>query len=297
MGYCGKFLKFVLPVIVAYFILYGDKFNPESIKGKRILVTGASSGIGEEVAYKYAKLGAKLVITARRVELLQKVQQKCKELGAQLVVSVPADMAIPEDRAKLVSTTLKTLDGLDILILNHAWIKRKWWKNQEDDWKVLNDMININFLSYVDISSKLTNALTESKGFIGVVSSVAGKFGMPSLSSYCADKHAMQGYYAALRQELRAKGSNVSVTIIVYGPVASQKAVEIAKEDNQPFNYKLSAGTCEDAADVLVRGVAARQYEVYFPAIATFYKYGLKLFPEVLENWSGNQARDIVNAL
>ncbi|GAB6025541.1 hypothetical protein CHUAL_011272 [Chamberlinius hualienensis] len=142
MTWFGKFLKFLLPVIVAYFIFHGIRFDSESIKGKRVLVTGASSGIGEEVAYKYAKLGAKLVITARRVELLQKAQLKCKELGAQLVVSVPADMAIPEERAKLVSETLKTLNGLDILVLNYAWIASGWWRNTADDFKMLQVMMN-----------------------------------------------------------------------------------------------------------------------------------------------------------
>ncbi|GAB6025543.1 hypothetical protein CHUAL_011274 [Chamberlinius hualienensis] len=296
MTWLGKFLKFVLPVIVAYFIFYGDKFDPESIKGKRVLVTGASSGIGEEVAYKYAKLGAKLVITARRVELLQKVQLKCKELGAQLVVSVPADMVIPEDRAKLVSETLKTLNGLDILVLNHAWIVSGWWRNTADDFKMLQDMMNINFFSFVDVTSKLISALTESKGFIGVVSSIVGKNGWPTLSSYGTTKHAIQGYYSALRQELRAKKTDVSVTIIVYGPVLSETAVEMAKVQNPILDMKSIGESCENAADVLVRGVFARKYEVYFPLFATIYKYALRLFPYYLEDMQtdfGNFAEDI----
>ncbi|GAB6022049.1 hypothetical protein CHUAL_006195 [Chamberlinius hualienensis] len=297
MAWGGKFLKFVLPVVVAYFIFCGDKFDPESIKGKRVLVTGASSGIGEEVAYKYAKLGAKLVITARRVELLQKVQQKCKDLGAELVVSVPADMAKPEDRAKLVSETLKTLNGLDILILNHAWLQNKWWTNTPEDFQLLQDMMNTNFYSYVDISSKLMKALNESKGYVGVVSSVAGKVGFVRAASYVANKHALQGYYATLRQELRAKNSDVSVTIIVFGPVASEKALELTSENNPGIDFKTIARSCEDAADVLIRGVAARQYEVYFPALATFYKYALRLFPYFIEDLPTAFVNDIEKTL
>ena len=94
--------------------------SPESIKGKRVLVTGASSGIGEQMAYHYARMGASIVLTARRETLLQKVVEKCKLIGAKTATFdyITADMSKLEQTKGVVEVILPFLE----IHINH-WNK------------------------------------------------------------------------------------------------------------------------------------------------------------------------------
>ncbi|GAB6026217.1 hypothetical protein CHUAL_012425 [Chamberlinius hualienensis] len=287
-------LAVTLPAIIAYCIYTRSTFDPNTIRGKIVLVTGASSGIGEQVAYAYAKLGAKVIITARRVELLDGVEKKCKALGAEFVHSVPADMTTPKDRLKLVAA-IEQLGGLDILIVNHAKLDCSWWMGTPENFTNLKNIMDINFFSYVNITSILMASLIKSKGYIGVVSSITGKLGHVCLTSYGASKHALQGFFSSLRQELRLTGVGVSVTLIVYGRIASDNALEVAKNFDSSDHVKCrsdfasNAASTEYAADVLVKGVAERAYEVYFPLHSVFLKYLNRLCPQLTENLLADQ--------
>ncbi|CAH2293213.1 hydroxysteroid 11-beta-dehydrogenase 1 isoform X1 [Pelobates cultripes] len=117
MGSVKGWICVVLVGILGY--LYMESFDPESIANARVLVTGASTGIGEEIAYHYAKAGAQLVITARREQALQKVKAKCLELGAKNVSLIIADMGEPVDREQILEKAVTVLGGLDYLVLNH----------------------------------------------------------------------------------------------------------------------------------------------------------------------------------
>ncbi|GAB6026585.1 hypothetical protein CHUAL_012998 [Chamberlinius hualienensis] len=294
MGCCTKFIVLLLPIIVGYWLFTGKTFNPEEIRGKRVLVTGASSGIGKQIAFKYAALGAKLIITARRKELLDEVEKKCKELGAEFVRAIPADMAKPADRKTVVDETKKQLGGLDIIILNHALIHVEWLTNTPEDVKITEKSMNVNFHSFVDITNQLLDELQKSNGYIGIVSSVAGKLGSVRLAAYAASKHALQGFFSSLRQELRAKNSGVSVTLVVYGPVATEQAMEMSEKSGKDVSSMMKyIGSSEDAADALVQGVAARNYEVYFPAIGTVFVYLNRIMPAYLEDTASSLMADM----
>ena len=81
----------VAAVLIAWYMK--ENFDPESVRGKKVVICGASTGIGEELAYQYAKLGAQLLLVARREEALRKVVARCKELGAQTANYVVADLS------------------------------------------------------------------------------------------------------------------------------------------------------------------------------------------------------------
>uniref|UniRef100_W5MDV8 Hydroxysteroid (11-beta) dehydrogenase 1-like a n=1 Tax=Lepisosteus oculatus TaxID=7918 RepID=W5MDV8_LEPOC len=99
--------------------LWRDTFDAESLRGARVLVTGSSKGIGEQMAYHYARFGAQIVITARSKDALLKVAERCQELGAQRVLQVAADMSVPTDSERVVAFAVEKLGGLDYLVLNH----------------------------------------------------------------------------------------------------------------------------------------------------------------------------------
>lgn len=104
-------------LLFAYY--WNDNFDPASLQGARVLLTGASAGVGEELAYHYARLGSHLVLTAHTEALLQKVVGNCRKLGAPKVFYIAADMASPEVPGRVVQFALDMLGGLDYLVLNH----------------------------------------------------------------------------------------------------------------------------------------------------------------------------------
>ncbi|XP_047386710.1 hydroxysteroid 11-beta-dehydrogenase 1-like protein isoform X1 [Sciurus carolinensis] len=104
-------------LLFAYY--WDDSFDPASLQGARVLLTGASAGVGEELAYHYARLGSHLVLTAHTEALLQKVVGNCRKLGAPKVFYIAADMASPEAPEHVVQFALDKLGGLDYLVLNH----------------------------------------------------------------------------------------------------------------------------------------------------------------------------------
>ncbi|XP_041098493.1 hydroxysteroid 11-beta-dehydrogenase 1-like protein isoform X2 [Polyodon spathula] len=99
--------------------LWRDTFESDSLKGARVLVTGASTGIGEQMAYHYARFGAQIVLTARRGAVLEQVVKKCLKLGAEKALYIAADMAVPTDPDRVLKFAAKSLGGLDYLVLNH----------------------------------------------------------------------------------------------------------------------------------------------------------------------------------
>lgn len=274
----------VLLAILSYCWLRCDHFDPKSIDNQRILVTGASSGIGEEMAYQYSKLGARLVITARRESLLKEVVNKCRELGAKQIEAFPADMAKPEDRDKLMAFTRKTLGGLDQLILNHATANFKLWDGDIDE--NLNNLrwqMEVNFMSFVDLASKALPMLKEVKGRIGVVSSVAGKMGMTGSAPYATSKFALQGFFSSLRQELEFQQTGVSVTVCVLGFIGTEVAMEFLKANFKNTDSIPEAASVVDTASAIIKGVSNRVYEVYYPFSASFMVTFGFFFPGYLE--------------
>ncbi|KAM6331787.1 hydroxysteroid 11-beta-dehydrogenase 1-like protein isoform 2-T5 [Alca torda] len=156
--------------LLAFF--WKDPFNPESLSGARVLLTGASAGIGEQMAYHYARFGAEIVLTARREAVLQKVMEKCLTLGAKKIFYIPADMSSPSEPEKVVQFAVQKLGGLDYLVLNHIGVTRfQMWSG---DVAYTRWLMQVNFFSYVALATAAFPTLEKNKGSLVVVSSVTG---------------------------------------------------------------------------------------------------------------------------
>ncbi|XP_030652124.1 hydroxysteroid 11-beta-dehydrogenase 1-like protein isoform X2 [Nomascus leucogenys] len=158
---------------------WDDNFDPASLQGARVLLTGANAGVGEELAYHYARLGSHLVLTAHTEALLQKVVGNCRKLGAPKIFYIAADMASPEAPESVVQFALDKLGGLDYLVLNHiggAPAGTRARSPQATRW-----LMQVNFLSYVQLTSRALPSLTDSKGSLVVVSSLLGACTRPRL--------------------------------------------------------------------------------------------------------------------
>ncbi len=187
-------LVLFMSIFIAY--QYMDKFDPKTVKGKNVIISGASTGIGEQLAYHYARLGANIVITARNEQLLQQVIEKCKDIGDRngQYHYISLDMIDQESPAKLINYAAKVLQGrIDYVVLNHVFRYHFGeWLGSAENFTSLKRTFSVNFHSYVGIASQAMHHLELSRGSIIVVSSIAGKFVSPNLVPYITTKHALQ---------------------------------------------------------------------------------------------------------
>ncbi|KAM5193743.1 hydroxysteroid 11-beta-dehydrogenase 1-like protein [Mantella aurantiaca] len=256
----GYFIKgwcfFAFIALIGY--LYRDTFDPGSLANARVIVTGASTGIGEEIAYHYARAGAHLLLTARREDALLKVKAKCLELGAKSVSLALADMASSEAREKVMEQAITALGGLDYLVLNH--IGSSPFQMWEGDINHTRWLMEVNFLSYVHLATMALPHLTESKGSIVVLSSLTGKVATPFTTSYGATKFALDGFFGSLRHELAIKNVHVSITMCILGLIDTKSAMEKVKD-----KISMPAYPAQDAALAVVSAGASRVWEMYYP--------------------------------
>ncbi len=109
-----------LSIYIAYQLV--DRFEPETVRGKNVIITGGSTGIGEQLAYQYARLGANILITARREEQLKQVIEKCKKIGQEngKYFYIPLDMMDADAPLKLIKYAENVFDSIDYVVLNHV---------------------------------------------------------------------------------------------------------------------------------------------------------------------------------
>ncbi|XP_033625378.1 corticosteroid 11-beta-dehydrogenase isozyme 1-like [Asterias rubens] len=274
-------LVLVMALCFRYYSRTVDNFNEAAIKGKRVVVTGASSGIGEQIAYHYARRGARLLITSRTEANLERVVSLCKQLGAQDASYIPLDMGDPIHTKHLIDEAKLRLGGLDHLILNHiTHTPMELWNVPEME-KNLAQSIEVNFNSYVRLATYSTAMLAESQGSIAVVSSVLGLISMPFSGTYCAAKFAVHGFFDSLRLEFELQKLNVSVGIFVLGQINTSAAKNVASRLMDVDNLYLTSA--EDAAYRIMTGTTNRERRVYYPLSAHFFRGWRDFLPGVVD--------------
>jgi dehydrogenase/reductase SDR family protein 7B len=184
-------------------------------KDKVVWITGASSGIGEALAYEFTREGAKTILSSNELEDLERVRKKCEEIGGESSVLF-LDMLDSKSLENSVKTSIERFGRIDILI-NNAGLSHRSLTNETDvefDRKIM----EIDFFSYVILSKNiLPHMLERGGGQIAVTSSMSGLFGFPLRSAYSAAKHAVKGYFETMGIELRDR--NIYVTIAYPGRI------------------------------------------------------------------------------
>jgi len=178
------------------------------INGKIVWITGASSGIGEAMAYAFARKGAHLILSARNTKRLNEVKDRCSSPEHHLVL--PLDLADSSTCSDAVRTVLDKVGHIDILINNGGISQRSFalQTSLDTDRRIM----ETNFFGTVALTkSVLPSMLERGSGHIIVTSSLMGKFGTPLRSTYAASKHALHGFFDSLRSELSSKGIKVLI--------------------------------------------------------------------------------------
>ncbi|KAJ6659050.1 hypothetical protein lerEdw1_019352 [Lerista edwardsae] len=254
-----RILSSLLVGLGAYYFFAQERFSAEMVQGKRVLVTGSSTGIGEQIAYEFARMGAHVMVTARSETRLQEVVRKCLGLGASSAHYVVADMHNLTAAQKLVEDARSQLGGLDYLVLNHFGGAYRFGPFDGDMGSVISST-TVNFLSYVQLTVAAMDMLRESQGGIVVVSSVGGQLPFPFSITYAATKSALAGFYRSLRAELRLQEIQLDVTVAVLGYIDTDIALKALEG-----RLIVAASPKETCAQEIVKGSVLRQREVVYP--------------------------------
>jgi short-subunit dehydrogenase len=178
------------------------------MKDKVVIITGASSGIGLAVAREFASRGSKVVLAARRENILKELENEFRSKGYEALI-VKTDVTVIDDCKNLINKTIEKFGRIDILINNAGISMRALFIDV--DIQVLRKLMEVNFWGTVYCSKFALPYLIKAKGSLVGVSSVAGFHGLPGRSGYSASKFAMHGFMETLRIENLKNGLHVMI--------------------------------------------------------------------------------------
>jgi len=225
-------------------------------------ITGASSGIGEALAYALSAAGAKLILSSRRTGELERVKASCA--FPQNVLVLPLDLLDLPSLASKTSEAIACFGRVDIMVHNGGITQRSL--AVETDLEVHRHIMDLNYFSYVALTKALLPHFTERKtGHFVITSSVMGKIGTPMRSGYAAAKHALHGYFDCLRAEV--SGDNIKVTILTPGYIRTNIS-KYALTDT-PYGAAVSSENIDNglpadkAAEQILKAIKRGAYEAY----------------------------------
>ncbi len=234
-----------------------------SFKENVTIITGASYGIGAEMARQLAEQGAWLALAARSDDMLQSVADACREKGAR-ALPIPTDVILESECKACIEAVLAEYGRIDTLILNAGL---GMWSSFEEltNPGVLERLVQVNYLGAAYCTHFALPALKQTHGRIVAVSSLAAKNGVPLRSGYAASKHAMSGFFDTLRIELARYG--VSVTVAYPDFVATGTQSRNLGPDGKPLGYQpvsmagmMDTATC---ARMILQAAEKRKREVF----------------------------------
>jgi dehydrogenase/reductase SDR family protein 7B len=245
-----------------------------------VWITGASAGIGEALAKEFARLGARLVLSARNVAELERVQAACAPAE---VLLVPLDLAQAETLPACVEKVLRHYARIDVLVNNGGISQRSL--ALETSLDVHRRLMEVNYFGTVALTKAvLPHLLEQGGGQVVVISSLVGKFGSPYRSAYAASKHALHGFFDSLRAEIWRTG--VGITIICPGFIRTGVSINALTADGSPQRTMDAATEKGLAPETLARqavcAIAGRRQEVYIGGRETLGVYLKRFVPGLL---------------
>lgn len=256
-------------------------------KDKTVLITGGGSGIGEALAYEYAKRGTHVILTGRRLETLETVRQACEQLGVKAWAHT-VDMEQPDTIDALVAWIKQEGFQIDFLLLNAGISQRSL--TLETDIRVDRRLMEVNYFGGIYLVKSLKDMFLEHGVHIALVSSVSGVFGFPVRSAYCASKHAIHGFYETIALEY----PQIKTTILIPGRVhtdVSKNALDGAGKATGVMDPGQANGyDVNKCARVAIRAIARCKHQKVIGGFDTimvpFYRYIPWLFRLIARNVS-----------
>jgi short-subunit dehydrogenase len=247
----------------------------------RVIITGASSGIGEALARRLSFFGAHLSLAARSAEKVHRLAQELRTYGRSQIIALGMDVTNPEDRKLLIDGTVHYLGGLDILI-NNAGVGASGLF-EEVRPEELRQIMETNFFAAAELTRLAIPHLAESKlgGMVVNISSVLGRRGVPGYAHYCASKFALTGLSEALRAELIRQGIHVLTVLpgLIDTPFNQHM---LSKGFRAPWREvsRMSASQC---AREIVTAIVKRKNEVVITAPGKLLVWANRLVPGLVD--------------
>ncbi|MDB4976907.1 MAG: 3-oxoacyl-[acyl-carrier protein] reductase [Myxococcaceae bacterium] len=250
------------------------------VRGKAVWITGASAGLGEALALRLAKQGARLLLSARRVDKLEQVAEAARRAGAPRVEVLPLDLAALESLADKAREALTRMGSIDVMVHNAGLGQRALVS--ESTFEVDRQLLDVNFLGPVALTKALLPSMLAARsGSFVVISSVLGLMSVKRRAAYCASKHALHGYFNALRAEVHGQG--VRVLLVCPGHIDSEFSEKALEGDGRAHGVNdagnragLSPAAC---AERTVRGLLRGEAEIYPAKWETLGVYLNRLSP------------------
>lgn len=251
------------------------------MKDKVVIITGASSGIGEALAYEFASKGSKIVIGARSHDRLAQISEDIKQRGGE-VVFAQTDISIENDCRNLILTAIENFGKIDILI-NNAGISMRAVL-EDTDLSVIKRLMDVNFWGTVYCTKYALPYILKQKGSIAGVSSIAGIIGLPGRTGYSASKFAINGFLQSLRTENIKKQLHVLVAYPGFTAsnirTTSLSATGTAQGESPRDEGKMM--TSEEVAKHIYHAILKRKNRIVLTGEGKLVNAISKFFPKIL---------------
>lgn len=243
-------------------------------KGKRAIVTGASSGIGKGIAMRFAKMGVKVILAARRQLELEEVAAEIRSHGGTAIVA-PCDVTNPEVVARVVQTAVDELGGVDIMV-NCAGIAGPMTFEDTPPERFRQHM-DVNYFGAVEFVRNVLPLMKEQgSGYIVNISSITGLKGLPTYTSYGASKFAIRGFSDSLRHEVKKYGIKVSV---VAPPGVHTPMVDDDLESLPDWFHKFKVIEVDQVLNKMISGMRKGRFLILVSADSKLMYAMLRFFP------------------
>lgn len=249
------------------------------LQNKVIWITGGSSGIGEATAYRAIAKGAKVIVSSNQKEELETVAEKCRNMGGE-AKALFLDLSDSESMPQRVKEAIAIFGQIDVLYNNGGLSQRAFALDAGMD--VQRKIMEINYFGAIYLTQLvLPHMLKNGSGQLAVTTSIAGKFGAPGRSAYCAAKHALYGFFETVRAEYCKQG--IGVTFLCPGRVRTNISLHALDKDGNPtgkMDAGLAAGvSVEKAAAIIIRSIEKEKKDVLIGGKELLMVYFKKFLP------------------
>lgn len=254
-----------------------------TLTNKVIWLTGASSGIGEALVYELVKKGVKLILSSRRIEELDRVKKNCPAEAQPYIHLLPLDLSKSATLQPATAAAIQLVGHIDILINNGGIGQRCLVR--ETSLEIDRQIMEVNYFGAVALTKYLLpHFISRNQGHYVTISSLAGKFGTPYRSGYAASKHALHGFYDAVRAEHWK--DNLYVTMICPGFIRTKLPVSALTADphtpNKIHEEKYKRKSADWCARKIVTAIEQKKEEVYIGGKEVWAVYIKRFFPSLL---------------
>ncbi len=250
----------------------------KNFENKVVLVTGASRGIGKDVALAFARQGARTVLAARSADQLAQVHNDVRALGAD-ALAVPTDVTAPAAVRALVDTAMDRFGRIDVLV-NNAGIGKVGDVTSPDFGDNVRQTLKASLFGMIDVTQRVLPILRQQRsGAIVNMSSVMGRKAFARFGSYAIVMHGVSAFSDALRQELA--GSNIAVSVILPALTATDLLLDVDEAEMPPPVRHMTPLSSEDVARSVVTAARRGTPRLVLPRPANFLLLGEALSPRV----------------